>query len=70
MGYSKHRGVRRCKGYGYSRGTASFISDAWHGVNDAIAEIVVKSCGTAPYVVRERPVVPLECWFRIEEGAA
>ena len=53
-----------------SRVAAAGLSrhDAWHGVNDAIAAMAVKSGGTALYVVRERRGAPLE--WRFEGGAS
>lgn len=49
-----------------SRVAAASMSrhDAWHGVNDAIADMAVKSGGAALYVVRERPGAQLEWRFR------
>lgn len=49
-----------------SRVAAAGISrhDAWHGVNDAISDMAVKSGGAALYVVRGRPGAPLEWRFR------
>ncbi len=38
--------------------------DAWHDVNDAIADMAVKSGGAALYVVRERRGAPLEWRFK------
>lgn len=39
-------------------------SNAWHSLNDAIAEMALDSGGTALYVRRERAEAPLEWRFR------